>query len=755
MLYEEFIANAIPCFPLHAVKFNPDGDPRCACPNPNCTNPGKHPAIMDWVNTPLYSDDELCEIEDAGGFSSGYGVLMSGGLMVVDVDARNGGIESLGKLMEAVPDLKSLAGLMVNTGSGSGSMHLYFRTPNAHALVSHHKDYPGIDFKSSGFVVGPGSLHASGERYEIHGAGHPSEISEPPAELLALLARPKTYRVNTGQKITNVTDQDIREMLDEMDPNCSHDEWVEVGFAIHHATGGAGYDLWDEWSAQAAKGVYPGSSHTLYRWSTFSQTRDNPVTIASLIKASGWSRPVVFSSEPVCGADEEPESRSPGLDSVDLLRPPGFVGEICAWINSRSLYPRETLAVAAALSVVSSVAGMRYRDESGRLAINTFMFCVAKSGTGKQSILDCTNDLLQAAGVGAAVYGNFKSEQEIFRNLCSHQAAYYVIDELGEVLQKVTGSKGPGGQSYLAGIISQLMSIFSKSHSTVNLTGDLKRSLGSERAAAYKALLDKYGENPDDPAHKAKLKRAKEKLAMVQDGLKNPYLTIMGLTTPETFDGVMTPDLILNGFVARTIIFRELEDNPKMRPYDEIAPKGVPNNIAMRLMNMYGAGTADNREVRKHGDSVTVKMTPEAKAMVEECKKYFWDMAELHKNTTGMTPIPRRGLEMTLKTAMVLAADEEQITPEHVKWAWAIIDHDIKGKITLALENDQPDEGSTLLSKVLSLVTKTHGEMQGKIRNACRKWDKDDVDRALDYLVKNGKLRVETTVRNANKYYLA
>jgi|GEM_PF-5121987 len=78
-----------------------------------------------------------------------------------------------------------------------------------------------------------------------------------------------------------------------------------------------------------------------------------------------------------------------------------------------------------------------------------------------------------------------------------------------------------------------------------------------------------------------------------------------------------------------------------------------------------------------------------------------------------------------------------------------------KCKITLEFENDQPDEGSTLLSKVLSLVTKTHGEMQGKIRNACRKWDKDDVDRALDYLVKNGKLRVETTVRNANKYYLS
>ena len=45
------------------------------------------------------------------------------------------------------------------------------------------KSYVGIDFKTSGFVVGCGSMHDSGNLYEIE-KGYPQDIIDAPSELL-------------------------------------------------------------------------------------------------------------------------------------------------------------------------------------------------------------------------------------------------------------------------------------------------------------------------------------------------------------------------------------------------------------------------------------------------------------------------------------------------------------------------------------------------------------------------------------------
>jgi hypothetical protein len=91
-------------------------------------------------------------MEAMGQFATGYGVLVNG-LLVVDVDARNGGMDSYARLLESLPEIGG-AGLVVNTGSGNGSKHLYFSLPEPMALLQSLPGYPGIDFKSSGFVVG-------------------------------------------------------------------------------------------------------------------------------------------------------------------------------------------------------------------------------------------------------------------------------------------------------------------------------------------------------------------------------------------------------------------------------------------------------------------------------------------------------------------------------------------------------------------------------------------------------------------------
>lgn len=160
MMHNDFREAGYRVFGLHPIL--PDGS--CGCGWPDCKAAGKHPIMSCWQYAPDWSDEQWDVMHEAGQFDSGYGVLLSG-LIVIDVDARNGGVESYGRLLEAVPEIAG-AGLVVETGSGGGSKHLYFRIDLTIPVVTKLFDYKGIDFKNgSSFVVGPGSMHKSGKRY--------------------------------------------------------------------------------------------------------------------------------------------------------------------------------------------------------------------------------------------------------------------------------------------------------------------------------------------------------------------------------------------------------------------------------------------------------------------------------------------------------------------------------------------------------------------------------------------------------------
>ena len=142
-------------------------------------------------------------------------------------------------------------------------------------------DYPGIDFKSSGFVVGPGSQHSSGSRYEAV-VGTPYDIEQAPEALLALLKKPDTYRAVVDGSHMDVSDAQLADMLSYINADCDHETWIRCGMAVHHATGGAGFGIWDGWSQSSAAGKYPGPDALSRRWHSFGKSA-NPVTLGTLV----------------------------------------------------------------------------------------------------------------------------------------------------------------------------------------------------------------------------------------------------------------------------------------------------------------------------------------------------------------------------------------------------------------------------------------------------------------------------------------
>ncbi len=107
------------------------------------------------------------------------------GLVVIDVDPRHGGDDSLSRLEDqhhALPET-------VEAITGGGGRHLYFAHPGG-SIPNKVALAPGIDFRGDGgLVVAPPSRHSSGGRYLWEVSHDPDDLAPAPlpAWLLALV----------------------------------------------------------------------------------------------------------------------------------------------------------------------------------------------------------------------------------------------------------------------------------------------------------------------------------------------------------------------------------------------------------------------------------------------------------------------------------------------------------------------------------------------------------------------------------------
>jgi hypothetical protein len=736
-----------------------DKDGKCECGNPACPDKSlfKHPRVSNWQHTPHWSEEQLDTMVEMRQFGTGYGVVCRNTL-VVDVDARNGGLKSLQKLLGDVPEVAG-AGLIVNTGSGGGSKHYYFKVPEGVSLVVKLADYPGLDFKSgAAFVVGPGSMHSSGDRYEI-AVGSPDEIDMVPEKLLAMLQVPERHRADLGGKIVDVNDQELVDMLSHV-PNADldYEEWIKIGMALHHATGGAGFDLWDRWSQQSNK--YDDTSMS-YKWHSFGKSA-NPVTLGTLVhyaERGGYIQPVTF-TPPEEFRFETPEEysnpKSIDTSSFDPYRPPGFAGQFASWIEGRTRRKREALASMSAIWAMGVAFGLHYRDDRDRATTNLFVFNVAGSGSGKDGILGATAEALEACGMSAAVHGTIKSEQEIARNLTRHQMAAYMMDEVGFLFQKISSAK-KSGASYLEGVVGLLMSAYSKADGRLMVSGDLKEEIRGHLLKELTQVTKAMDEHGEKPNLLSRQKAIEYQLDTLDAGIDRPFLAMSGYTTEKNFNDLVTFESATTGFIGRSILCIEQDTAPPTKKNWKKLP--MPEGIKLTLQRLSAGGSYDMMErkgqrVENYGDRIEIPTTVEALAMLDNIVDLFDQMAYDHKESTGLEALPLRGYEQVSKVSLILAIPEGVRTVEHVRWAYGLVQRDIQSKMRLVLANDSDKSNPerSLLMTILQMVDGPDGETAGVImRRLERKYKREDVAAALARLVQGKKISEEITIHKYNK----
>lgn len=162
-------------------------DGKCACPKRDrCESPGKHPRISKGCNGASV-DPEIIRHWWGMWPMAHVCIATGGGLVVLDVDPRHHGDESLSGLGEL-----PATGIVL---TGGGGQHLYFRT-SADVPCSVARLGPGLDVRGTGgYVVAPPSGHASGGTYQ-EDAGHPlDELAELPERIRHMADPPRPREV--------------------------------------------------------------------------------------------------------------------------------------------------------------------------------------------------------------------------------------------------------------------------------------------------------------------------------------------------------------------------------------------------------------------------------------------------------------------------------------------------------------------------------------------------------------------------------
>lgn len=240
--------------PVWWLETDAEGKIRCACGDAGCKSPGKHPIIVAW------QQQSSCDEKTVAAWFQRWPKahvaihLAPSGLCAIDIDPRNGGLDTIERL-ETQHGQKVAAAVQALTGGGGSHQVYATRAANVRGSLG-----PGIDVKHHGYIVVEPSGHVSGHAYAWEAGSDPLEGAAPeplPAWLHDLLVNDAPQAAGTEVAVREIvvpeTVAQIQQALTNI-PADSRDVWLQVGMALHESIGGTvGYDIWQAWSQGSPK----------------------------------------------------------------------------------------------------------------------------------------------------------------------------------------------------------------------------------------------------------------------------------------------------------------------------------------------------------------------------------------------------------------------------------------------------------------------------------------------------------------------
>jgi hypothetical protein len=476
--------------------------------------------------------------------------------------------------------------------------------------------------------------------------------------------------------------------------------WITIGNAIKAALGEDGRQLWLDWSKSSAKSGQSGRPDTAERrWATLRPHSIGAGTIYELAQQRGWVPPpditlnaaaaeravqphpaAAFLAKLYPGRarqETKPLSVPPGI-----LQPGGILQMLMDECTRTALRPQPFLALGAAICAVGVLAGRKYRTSTD-LRTNVYIAAVAESGGGKDHAPEVIRRCFDLAKLERYLGGeNLASGRGMLSALEQHPARLFQIDEFGLFLHAVAGAKAP---AHKAEIWSELMKLYS-------------RAKGIYRGTEY----------------------ANKKDAPRVD-INQPCVCFYGTTTPSTFWKALEGGAMLDGSLARFLVFVTDTDRPERnRGAGIIAP---PTELLAALKEI-ARGQGDQLPPGNLPDihiapmtatdeptPFTVPMTAAAEALHDR-KMGEEDAWARRVAGTQQAAIVNRLGENASKLALICAVSRNpahpQITEAEVSWGWALAEHCARTVLRDAQRFMADSEFEKRLNKAIDIIGK-HG----------------------------------------------
>lgn len=226
------------------------------------------------------------------------GCIVSPRLLVLDADSPAS--------IQAVEDLMQAHGISCNfvVKTRRGKHYYFLLAPGTFAKTRafNSEDYPArIDVKhGQSLVVLPPSTDKTIQTCEIETIDDLVEVDQDFVDAVFSHNGQPSPRPPTPSKpkpapapeALDATLKRAEELLEQIDPDCGHDDWFRCIAAVHYESGGSedGFALANSWSSRGTK--YPGEYELRKKWNSLANYQGTPVTLGTLVMmASGRAGP--------------------------------------------------------------------------------------------------------------------------------------------------------------------------------------------------------------------------------------------------------------------------------------------------------------------------------------------------------------------------------------------------------------------------------------------------------------------------------
>ena len=328
-----------------------------------------------------------------------------------------------------------------------------------------------------------------------------------------------------------------------------------------------------------------------------------------------------------------PQAHLPIPAQVDYPPPPGVLGEIAEYIAGAAVHPHPEVSFAGAIAFGAGLAG-RHFNVSGT-GLNQYVMLLAATGVGKEGASDGIDNLYAALRPQLPEIeqfrgpSNFASGAGLVRAL-SEKTIPCALSVIGEFGLRLTAMSHPQANSAEITLKSALLDFFSKS--------------GEGKVISPVAY--------SDSAKNTQL-------------LQSPALSILGVSTPETFFEKLTDASVADGLIPR---FLTIGCYGSCKMSSETRKEKVPDQLISKIAKVAEVSLYMGRNT----SFCHITLTPPIKEIFRSFEKQIVDRMNGLGDGAVLNILNRANLKALRLAALAAVFDDPtspQITAVHAKWA--------------------------------------------------------------------------------------